>query len=342
MVKKSTYYILLTVIAFFELGCSDGKKLNTDTVETAPVDSIPAEAPAPKERTPLKGGDIQIEKAFEFDKYLLEDSYAYKDTTRQIKWPIICDSLAVIENSMQRTERWGVIQNYKNMNGEAKLIKTWHRNEYKLVTDSLGVSRYQSIPLFLPIDSVTPRRYGRDGTPIHLLDSVGSFYKLVLIDSDEEWLVPRRYVKLLPDTVQFTHAVFIDVADQNITLLRRESEGHWKALSTNPATTGKHNPPYGHETPLGIFMIQQKKRKMFYYRDGTTNIVGYAPYASRFTNGAYIHGVPTQNPKAKEIEYSHSLGTTPRSHMCVRNASSHAKFVYENAPTDGTFVVVIE
>lgn len=340
MLKRYIYYIVLPITAFFLMGCNDAKKV--ETIEPITVDSIPAEAPEPKELPPLKASDIEIEKAFEFDKYLLEDTYAYKDTTRRIKWSVMKDSLAVIENSLRRTERWGVIQNYKNMNGEAKLIKTWHRNEYKLVTDSLGVSRYQSVPLYLPIDSVLPRRYGRDGTPIHLLDSVGSFYKLVLIDSTEEWLVPRRYVKLLSDTVQFTHAVVIDVADQNITVLRRQSAGKWVALSTNPATTGKHNPPYGHETPTGIYMIQQKKRKMYYYRDGTTTIAGYAPYASRFTNGAHIHGVPTNNPKGKEIEYSPSLGTTPRSHMCVRNASSHAKFIYENLPTEGTFVVVIQ
>jgi len=64
---------------------------------------------------------------------------------------------------------------------------------------------------------------------------------------------------------------------------------------------------------------------MYYVKDGTSEIAGYAPYASRFTNGAYIHGVPVQYPHKNIIEYSPSLGTTPRSHMCVRNASSHAK-----------------
>lgn len=345
MHKRFSFYIFLFIITITQFSCTEAKQSSHTSVvqrDTTTTDSSIVKDTIPQEPEPLKGSDIEITKDFKFDKYILEDTYEYKDTTRQIKWSIIKDSLAVVENSMRRPERWGVLQNYKNMNGESKVVRTWHRNEYKLVTDSVGISRYQSVALYIPQDTITPRRYGRDGTPIHLLDSVGSFFRLVLIDSDEEWLVPRRHVKILPDTVAFTHAVFVDVADQNITFLERQSEGKWTVLSTNPATTGRHRPPYGHETPLGIFMIQQKKRKMFYYKDGTKSIGGFAPFASRFTNGAYIHGVPTNNPKGKAREYSYSLGTTPRSHMCVRNASSHAQFIYEHAPIEQTFVIVIE
>ena len=37
-----------------------------------------------------------------------------------------------------------------------------------------------------------------------------------------------------------------------------------------------------------------------------------------------------------------SLGTTPRSHKCVRNFTSHAKFIYEWAEIGKTIVIVIE
>ena len=67
-----------------------------------------------------------------------------------------------------------------------------------------------------------------------------------------------------------------------------------------------------------------------------------APYANRFTNGAYIHGVPVNAPRKSLIEYSPSLGTIPRSHMCVRNATSHAQFVYDWAPVNETIVFVLE
>jgi lipoprotein-anchoring transpeptidase ErfK/SrfK len=96
------------------------------------------------------------------------------------------------------------------------------------------------------------------------------------------------------------------------------------------------------ETPVGIFVLQEQKTKMFYYGDGTKTIEGFAPWASRFTNGAYIHGVPVNNPKGKIVEYSWSLGTTPRSHMCVRNASSHAKFVYDWIKPYSSLVIVID
>ena len=110
----------------------------------------------------------------------------------------------------------------------------------------------------------------------------------------------------------------------------------------NPATTGMHKPPHAQETPTGIFAIQEKKEKMYYVRDGTSQIAGYAPYASRFTNGAYLHGVPVQLPRKSIIEYSVSLGTTPRSHMCVRNASSHSKFIYDRTTVKESVVVVID
>ena len=43
---------------------------------------------------------------------------------------------------------------------------------------------------------------------------------------------------------------------------------------------------------------------------------------------------PGNAPRKSLIEYSPTLGTTPRSHMCVRNATSHAKFVYDWAPVN--------
>ena len=136
--------------------------------------------------------------------------------------------------------------------------------------------------------------------------------------------------------------IFVYRLDQNITTLEHVSEGEWKIRSMNPATTGMHAPPYAQETPLGMYLLQQKKTRMVFLKDGSAETGGYAPYASRFTNGAYIHGVPVNAPRTSMIEYSWSLGTTPRSHMCVRNATSHSKFVFDWAPTERSLVVVIE
>lgn len=40
---------------------------------------------------------------------------------------------------------------------------------------------------------------------------------------------------------------------------------------------------------------------MIYLKDGSPEVAGYAPYASRFTDGAYIHGVPVQLPGRRKL-----------------------------------------
>lgn len=347
--KTSLGLLFALVLSASFPSCAGGtRQVEEDAEERAEADSLAAREQFVRdsveaERTrPLTAADITVEKEFLFEDYLLEDSYPYKDTIRVIKWDKIRENLAAVENAQKVKHKWGVIQNYKNLNGEAPLVHTWHRNEYKLVSDSLNIARYQSVPLYRLPDSVTPRRYGRDGTPVVFRDSVGGYYTLSLYDSDEEWTVPKKYVHFIPDSATFGHVVFVDRSDQNIVTMERAEKGRWLVRSTNPCTTGKHNPPFQMETPLGTFLVQQKKVKMFYTHDGSSRIAGYAPYASRFTNGGYLHGVPVNHPNGKIIEYSASLGTTPRSHMCVRNASSHAKFIYDNFPTEETLVVVID
>ena len=286
---------------------------------------------------------IVIDRELAFDKYTLEDSYQYQKETRTIQWDKIREQLLRIEELQATPHRWGVLQNYKNLNGEAPLTKVWSRDSYKLVSDSLGVERYQAVPLYASTDTLTPELYGRDGTLIAMTDTQSSNFWQGRTESPEaDWSVPKRYVKLLKPDVTFSHVVVVDRKNQYIITLERQAPAHYLVRSINPATTGRHKPPHAKETPLGIFLLQEKKPKMFYTSDGSSRIAGFAPWASRFTCGAYIHGVPVNNPKGKIVEYSHSLGTTPRSHMCVRNASSHAKFVYDNCPTLATLIVVIE
>ena len=286
--------------------------------------------------------DVTLTKDLLYDTYTLEDTYPYKDTVRSFKWDVIRNCLAYIENMQRDSVQWVVLQNYKNMNREAPLVRNFVRNTYRRVADTLGVERYQSVPLYLPGDTLVPERYGRDGTLACLRGMEGSFDRIFPITLEDEWLVPRRYLKRLDDSTAFNHVVFVDRLDQNITTLERVDKGHWKIRSMNPATTGRHAPPYAQETPLGMYLLQQKKSRMVFLKDGSAATGGYAPYASRFTNGAYIHGVPVNVPRTEMIEYSWSLGTTPRSHMCVRNATSHAKFIFDWAPEERSLVVVIE
>lgn len=301
------------------------------------------ELPVPQEKKLLQAGDIQLVKDLLYDKYTLEDVYPYKDTVRSFKWEVVRNCLAYIENMQSdSTLRWVVMQNYKNMNQEAPLVRRFVRNAYRRVADTLGVERYQSVPLYALSDTLVPVRYGRDGTIAFFLGKQGSFIRLLPVTFEEEWLVPERYIRCLPDSTRFHHVIFVDRKDQNVVTLERSSSGIWCIRSMNPATTGRHAPPYAQETPLGMYLLQQKKTKMVFLKDGSKATGGYAPYASRFTNGAYIHGVPVNVPRTAMIEYSWSLGTTPRSHMCVRNATSHAQFIFNWAPLAQSLVIVIE
>jgi len=285
---------------------------------------------------------IEIQKDFLYDKYTLEDEYPYKDTTRVFQWDQIREKLKHVASLQKHPRRWAVLQNKSNKNGEAPLVKEFSRNEYKRVADKYGVEKYQSVPLFKTDDLEAPERYGRDGALVEYLEGNDSseYVKVGTVNFDGEWMVPSKYVEPI-DSMMFTKVIFVDRTNQNIATLENV-DSKWLVRSMNKATTGAHRPPFQHETPLGIFVVQEKKNKMFYVVDGTSTIAGFAPYASRFSNGGYIHGIPVNNPKGAIIETSPSLGTTPRSHMCVRNATSHAKFIFDWAPVNQALVIVIE
>lgn len=285
--------------------------------------------------------EIIIEKELLYDQHTLADSYPYKDTTREFQWEKIKERLAWLESIQKEPATWSILQNYRNKNGEAPLVKKYHRDSYRRIADSLGVERFQGIPLYQISDTAVPELYGRDGTLIKHLEDYTNFTKVESVYSGKEWMVPQKYIKTIPDTIVFRKAIFVDTKNQNITTLEQVDD-KWLVRSMNPATTGLHRPPYAQETPPGAYVVQEKKPRMIYLVDGTTETGGFAPYASRFTNGGYIHGVPVNAPRKSLIEFSPSLGTTPRSHMCVRNATSHAKFIYDWGPVNETLVFVFD
>ena len=119
--------------------------------------------------------------------------------------------------------------------------------------------------------------YGRDGALVSFLGETGSFYRVSPVSIEGEWWVPRRYVKLLSDSTQFNHVVVVDRGDQNIATLERLEEGTWAIRSMNPATTGMHRPPYAQETPLGMFVVQQKKSRMVFLKESSSNFFTTSP-----------------------------------------------------------------
>lgn len=334
--------IIVSALCLTGIGCQENERKNVTSVDSLFLQTFIPEAETLIIIPPVMPEDILLTKEFLYDQYTLEDVYPYRDTTRSFKWETIRKCLAFVENIQQDSGKWVVLQNYKNTNQYPPLVKKYIYNKDRLVADTLGVSRYQSVPLYAPNDTLTPELYGPDGSIARYKGEEGGFIRIQPLLIDKEWMVPRRYLESLEDTVAFHHVIIVDRGDQNIATLEFVKRGEWKIRSMNPATTGKFNPPYGQETPLGIFLLQQKKKNMYFWKDGTKEIGGFAPFASRFTNGAHIHGIPVNLPQTEIIEYSWSLGTTPRSHMCVRNATSHAKFIYDWAPTWSTLVIVIK
>lgn len=122
----------------------------------------------------------------------------------------IKERLALLENIQQTPSQWGILQNYKNRNGEAPLVRHYKRNAYKRIADTLGIERYQSVPLYLLTDTLVPERYGEDGSLVRFLADGENFVKVSPIYIGEEWYVPKRYVKVLPDTTHFIKTIMID------------------------------------------------------------------------------------------------------------------------------------
>lgn len=330
--------IIFLSVCLLSLNSCSQKGENPVTRDQEKQDSLlTKQEPVPEKITPNK---IEIEKDFLYDQYTLDDSYPYKDTTRVFQWDKIREKLALLSNIQQVSSTLGILQNRNNKNGEAPLARDVKRNAYKRLQDPFGVERYQSIPLYLPEDLSMPERYERDGALVKLIEDGEDTAKVETVYFEGQWIVPKKYIKPI-DTKTFEKVIFVDRTNENIATLERV-DSKWLVRSMNPATTGLHNPPYMEETPLGIFVVQEKKAKMIYLVDGTQKTGGFAPYASRFCNGGYIHGIPVNAPSSKLIEYSPTLGTTPRSHMCVRNATSHAKFVYDWAPVNEALVIVLE
>ena len=273
-----------------------------------------------------------FQKDFLYNKYTLKDTYKYGKIQREFQWEKIKNSLDSLEIFEKGHPYLGSLTNYKNYKGIPPMI------DGKTV-DSDGVPRNQGIPLYKLDNLENPIKYARDGSLLAILGKTEGFVIIKSFDRDGIWYVPEKYVRRA-GIKEFKKAIVIDTKNQNIASIEKINE-EWIIRSMNPATTGMNKPPYYMSTPLGTYVVQGKTYQMFYLKDGTKEIDGYAPYATRFTRGAYVHGVPVQFPRVEMLEYSPTLGTVPKSHMCVRNTTSHAKYLYKWAGIDSSVVIVI-
>jgi hypothetical protein len=234
------------------------------------------------------------------------------------------------------------IKNYKNRNGKPPELVNGSP------VDEIGYNRSQSAPAYLD-KAKTSFTYVPDGMLGTKYESANGLTRVHFPSLGEDRWIPDKYMSTEKDAIAtLTQVVVVDRKYQNSASFALQN-GQWVLISMNYVSTGKSG-GYALPTPLGDFMVQQKVSKFYYYKDGTKTIDGYAPYGVRFSGGGYLHGVPRKlgrTPKGKFIDPGHaeslrSLGTTPQSHMCVRNYTSYAKFTYDWIKIGSGSVIVFE
>ncbi|MDD2484870.1 MAG: L,D-transpeptidase [Eubacteriales bacterium] len=232
------------------------------------------------------------------------------------------------------------VENYREKNGKAPL----YRGESQ---DKEGNKRAESIAAYPNLSNLSEFTYLPDGTLVRYLSEKGEYIHVEVVESEESFYVPNRYIPITKAVEALNRIIVIDRDNQNEAVYEKIDE-KWTLVSYTLATTGKVG-AYSAPTPMGFYYMMQKRSSFLYYKDGTKIFQGYAPYAIRFTGGAYIHGIPVdyaytasgETIVPAKREYSQKIGTIPLSHKCVRNYTSHAKFLYDWALPGETIIIVI-
>ncbi|MGI6679579.1 MAG: L,D-transpeptidase [Dehalobacterium sp.] len=232
------------------------------------------------------------------------------------------------------------IRNYKNYYGDPP-------KKGEAAVDEFGYRFYHSAPAYEQADTSAGFRYIPDGILVRLLGETDDFYHINVPTFGGDYYVPKQYLDPSVTLRALNHVVVVDRTQQNQAAFSVDDKG-LNLVSYTLSTTGLPG-DYSFETTLGSFKAIEKKDRFEYLQKGTSEIGGYAPYAIRFTGGAYIHGVPVayveeggEKVDPGPTEYLHTIGTYPRSNMCVRNFTSHARFLYQWMDHENGAVIVIE
>lgn len=258
---------------------------------------------------------------------------------RRFRFDHMYNSILNLEETLN-SNKFAYISNYKNINGSPPLINNKGLDNY-------GMQAYQSAPAYIDINNLSNFRYFPDGMIVIILEKIEDYYKVKGLDYEGEYWIPERYISFDNNLENLDKVVVVDTTNQNQGVFEK-IKGQWTMISYGLSTTGAKG-KLAYETPEGKFKVQEKKERFYYLNGNGKELAGYAPYAVRFAQGAYIHGVPVDfirknnekvDPGIKE--YLFTIGTMPRSHKCVRNYTSSAKFIYEWADPNNTAVIVIK
>lgn len=98
---KQTAYIYLLTLSCLLCACNRENRTNLPQPQvTGVADSLETVPPEEKPKA-ISAEQIKIKKDLLYDKYTLEDTYPYKDTTRNFQWDKIKERLALLENIQQ-------------------------------------------------------------------------------------------------------------------------------------------------------------------------------------------------------------------------------------------------
>ncbi|MFW6264749.1 MAG: L,D-transpeptidase family protein [Bacillota bacterium] len=232
------------------------------------------------------------------------------------------------------------ISNYKNQNGAPP-------QQGDIAVDEFGYRVYHSAPAYQQANTNSDFRYIPDGMLVRMLDEVNDFYYVNVPTFGGDFYIPKQYIDPDQKLSQLNHVIVVDRDQQNQAAFELKDNAI-NLISYTLSTTGISG-DYSFETSLGMYKAIQKKERFEYLQKGSQEIAGYAPFAIRFSGGAYIHGVPVAYEEVAgekvdpgTIEYLHTIGTFPRSSMCVRNFTSHAEFLYNWMDIQNGAVIVME
>jgi predicted small lipoprotein YifL len=232
------------------------------------------------------------------------------------------------------------ISNYKNQNGAPP-------KKGEAAVDEHGYRVYHSAPAYTQADTGSDFRYIPDGMLVRIIGESGDFYRINVPTFGGDYYVPKRYIDPNSALSRLNHVVVVDRTNQNQAAFEVTDNG-LNLVSYTLSTTGFPG-EHSFETTLGSYKAIEKKDRFEYLKSNTPDVAGYAPFAIRFTGGAYIHGVPVayEEKNSEKVdpgttEYLHTIGTFPRSNMCVRNYTSHAKFLYDWMDNQNGAIIVIE
>lgn len=237
------------------------------------------------------------------------------------------------------------ISNYRNANGMPPALASGTK------FDQYENRREAAAPCYeQPDNSVPPVRYAPDGLLGIKYEEFGGYTRVFFPSFDNYYWIPDKYVATSSAVFDLTQAIVVDRKFQNIMMYEKNAAGNWEIIGMNYATTGKQGGT-SLRTPLGHFTAIERKQFFYFDNEGDGVVDGYALWSIRFSAGGYTHGVPAsskQDPETGKVhvggsaEGQSTLGTTPLSHMCVRNYTSFAKFMYDRVQIGHCSVIVFD